>query len=123
MRRADGGPPPDLVLVGAGLLGGAVAYLDLLGTDPTPWGDVSLFSLVAVLAFVVPAGVVLRRRYAWWVRKPSWARWPDVMLGAAGVALASSVVARLIGEGSVLGLVAAVLASGAIAYGASRVRP
>jgi hypothetical protein len=120
--RADAGPPPAAVVVAASLVGTVVAYLDLFGRHLAEWGAASLFSYGTVLAFLAPAVVVLRGRWRRWLAHAAWDRWPDAVIVAAAVALTCSVAAHLIGEGGVLGLLAAVLTAAVLAYAASRVR-
>jgi hypothetical protein len=125
VRRATEDTSPDVLVVAASLAGAVLGYLDLLGADLAvwdDWGDRSLFSFGAVLAFLAPTAIVLRLRHER-RRGTAWIRWPDVIIGAAATALAVSVVARAIGEGSLAGLLAAVAGAAATAYAATRVRP
>jgi hypothetical protein len=120
--RADDGPSQAAIVAAASVVGAVVAYLDLFGSELVEWGGASLFAYATVVAFLAPAAVVVRNRYRRWLAHPPSVRWPDLVIGAAAVALVSSVTAHLIGEGGVLGLLATVLGASAIAYAASRVR-
>ena len=124
MRRALDARSSDALVVAAGLASATVAYLDLLGPDAIwqDWGERSLYSFGTVVAFLVPVAIVAQLRRERRAGR-AWVRWPDVMIGAAAAALASTVIAHAIGEGGVLGLLASVVGAAAIAYAATRVRP
>ena len=109
-------------MVAASLLGTVVAYLDLFGAHLAQWGAASLFAYLSVVAFLVPTLVVLRGRWRRWLAHAPSSRWPDAVIAAAATGLTCSVAAHLIGEGDVLGLLVAVLASAALAVTAARIR-
>jgi hypothetical protein len=121
--RRDDGPAPQAVLVVVGVVSAVVAYLDLFGADADVWGAASLFAIGSVVAFLVPVAIVGRLRYDRWVRQPAWHGWPDVLLAVAGGALACSVLARVIGEGGIPGLLAAAVGAAAMGYAAKRLTP
>jgi hypothetical protein len=120
--RAAAALPPAVAVLAASVLGTTVAYADLFGAHGPGWGRASLFAYASVLAFLVPAVIVLRNRWRRWLAHAAWARWPDAVIAAAGAGLACSATAHLIGEGGGLGLLAAVLAAAALAVAATRAR-
>ena len=108
-----------------GLLFGAVAFADLVGSDPGPgdaWGGVSMFSFAAILAFLVPAASLLgigRHRFRDGNLRE---RWPVIVMALSAIGMACAAIAHVVDDGSNLGLLAAAIGSVALVHGASRLQ-
>ena len=105
----------------AGVLAGLVTYVDLVGADLVPtnvWGQVSMFSFMAIVAFLLPPVLIVAIDRERFIDGDQRDTLPGMVAVSALTALASSVVARVVDDGSALGLVAAVAGSAALLHGA-----